>query len=49
MIKHLETCNISVLKPMWQDIEVWRGQQSLGSVRWIAQAFTVWKKDHKNH
>ena len=44
MIGHLQdTCNIIVLKSTWHDIQVFRGQQALGSLWWVKQAFHLWR------
>ena len=47
MIEHLRTCNITVLKSSWRDIQVFRGQQALGNLRWVTQAFHLWR-DNKD-
>ena len=44
MIEHLErTCNMTVLKPTWQDIQVVRGEQVLGNLRYFTNAFHLWR------
>ena len=44
MFNHLQSaCNIYVTKRGWSDIQVFRGQQDLGNLRWIAQAFHIWR------
>ena len=44
MIEHLETtCNMQVIKPAWRDIQVFRGQQALGDLWWVKQAFHLWR------
>lgn len=48
MIAHLQTCNITVLKSNWHSIEVFRGQQALGTLWWVKQAFHLWRDDKDN-
>lgn len=43
MVAHLQSCNITVLKSAWRDIQVIRGQQALGSLWWVKKAFHLWR------
>ena len=44
MIEHLRTsCNMMVLKPASQDIQVLCTQQALGNMWWVKQAFHLWR------
>ena len=44
MIEHLQrTCNMTVLASPWQDIQVIRGEQVLGNLRYVTQAFHLWR------
>ena len=44
MIEHLRTtCKMTVLKSGWRDIQVFRGQQALGSLWWVKHAFHLWR------
>ena len=49
MVEHLQACNITVCEKSWQNIQVIRGQQALGSLWWVKQAFHLWrnKKDQE--
>ena len=51
MIKHLDECNITVKKQSWRDIEVLRGQEALGNLWRVKQAFHLWRdlKDQEAH
>ena len=44
MIEHLEgTCNMTVLESAWQHIQVIRGEQALGNLRYFTKAFHLWR------
>ena len=44
MIEHLKTCNITGTSSHWRDIQVFRrGQEALGSLWWVKQAFHFWR------
>ena len=44
MIEHLEkTCNVTVLATAWQHIQVVRGEQALGNLRYFTKAFHLWR------
>ena len=44
MIEHLESyCNMTVLESTWQHIQVIRGEQALGNLRWFTKAFHLWR------
>lgn len=44
MIEHLEsTCNMTVLASAWQHIQVIRGEQALGNLRYFTKAFHLWR------
>ena len=44
MIEHLErNCNMTVSAPAWQHIQVIRGEQVLGNLRYFTQAFHLWR------
>ncbi|KAM0794371.1 hypothetical protein BDR22DRAFT_827002 [Usnea florida] len=44
IFNHLKNhCNANVTKRSWCNIQVFRGQHDLGNLRWVTQAFNVWK------
>ncbi|KAL9066387.1 MAG: hypothetical protein Q9161_007606 [Pseudevernia consocians] len=45
MMQHLQSCNITAVSSAWCDIQVLRGGQALGSLRWIVKAFHLWRDD----
>ena len=44
MVEYLEnTCNMIVRGSSWRQIQVSRGEQALGSLWWVKQAFHLWR------